>query len=243
MNSDGWDKWSGGLAGPTWASDMIADGQPWQTEDLINQMPGGVDRSGSPQDPNGPLYNQQPSTAFSDSMDERLLAGGMTQEMLDAARAYQETNNPPRNYTPVGEPGGEPLGPMGGYVNPTQTYTPHTGYDRVGNGDGVFTNTPTGGGAKIPAPYLQDEEKILARPDLQGTGREAFQASQFASEPANPQAPAPNPTAEANARAQSLRNFDENRQRMGQQNLNAQSGNNAGTSMGPASPTQYQGVN
>jgi hypothetical protein len=143
----------------------------------------------------------------------------------------------------TGNGGGGASGPVGGYVNPVQTYTGHTGYTREGNGEGVFTNTPTGGGVAIPRRDVPDEEKILGRPDLQGSGREAFQASQFATAPQNPQAPAPNPTAEANARAQSLRNFDENRQRMGQQNLNAQSGNNAGTSMGPASPTQYQGVN
>jgi hypothetical protein len=113
--------------------------------------------------------------------------------------------------------GDAPAGPMGGYVNPTQTYTGHTGYVREGDGDGNFTNTPTGGGIAIPRRDMAPEERILNRPDLQGSNREAFQAGQFASTPQNPIAPAPNPTAEANARAQSLRDFDENQQRMASQ--------------------------
>jgi hypothetical protein len=202
------------------------------------------------------------------AMDDyfRMLSEGM---ILDPGNVGGTVDYGDRNSE--NRAGSQGQAPVGGWVKPTQTYTGHTGYDRKGNGDGVFTNTPTGGGVAINQPEQLDAEKIFARPDLQGTGREAFQASQFASappqqqgpqqqgpqQPSNPPNPnlqlgakmppyqqqATNPTADANARAQSLRNFDESRQRMGQQNLNAQSGNNAGTSMGPASPIQFQGVN
>ena len=206
------DDWSASLRG-TWAPDFS------HSQQQNNSRPGRIDRSGSP---GNPVFDNHPQMGAGapPPVDGSVQMG--TPEWAAGYNDYFEGMGTGGDGGGAGF--GAPAGPMGGYVNPKQTYTGHTGYDSEFH-DGVERKTPTGGGQLIAAPFLQNEEKILGRPDLQGTGREAFQASQFASTPQNPQAPAPNPTAEANARAQSLRDFDENRQRAEQQTLNAQRGN------------------
>jgi hypothetical protein len=217
MNSDGWNNWSGGL-NSTWAPDFS------HSQENNNNIPGGIDRSGSP---GNPVFdyalpgNQLPVLPQPGTAPAAPQAGGPPPIDGSAQMGTPEWAQQYQDYLigmgTGGDGGGAgvgaPAGPMGGYVNPQQTYTGHTGYTSKGDGDGNFTNTPHGGGNLVGNPFLQDEEKILARPELQGSGREAFQASQFASTPQNPIAPPPTPGADANALSQSLPQYDADKQR------------------------------
>ena len=207
-----WAEWAKGISA---GLQGFPGGLGQLTNDGGQGLPGGIDRTGLPVNP----YSAEPTNSNPTGSNQP--AGG-----AGAVTGAAEGSAVPT--------------PMGGYVNPTQTYTGHTGYT-TRMADGIEHHTPTGGGTALAQAFLQPEEKIKARPDLQGTARESFQANQFDIAPQNPQAPPSNATADANAKARSLRAYDASRQRVGQENLNAQGGNTAGTSMGPASPKQYQG--
>ena len=83
------------------------------------------------------------------------------QQIVDLARALAPTDV---------SVGGVTYGdnrPVGGSVNPTQTYTPHTGFlERL---DG--SKEATGGGVAQAAPRQTVDDLIAARPDLRSSGR------------------------------------------------------------------------
>lgn len=100
--------------------------------------------------------------------------------------------------------------PMGGYLQPAQTYTAHTGYNENWDGEGNMTKTPTGGGAPVaPRPFVA-EEQLLARPDLRAPSTQPQFGVGNGIQPLQPNTNA----ADANARSQSLREFDANRNRV-----------------------------
>ena len=86
--------------------------------------------------------------------------------LADTQRDEAINPTPPSTTTTAGGITFDDRGPVGGIVNPSQTFTPHTGFTE---GGGVRTGT--GGGEAEPLPQRPMSEGIAARPDLRSSSR------------------------------------------------------------------------